>query len=211
MARSDSTPGGRRCVPAGEFVSALLAREGAEYEWGGTARRTGFDCSGIIYRILANKGFSIPRTSTTQIAHAHKISVADGARTVGALMWFPGHIATSMGDGRTIEARGEDYGVMVVSAADNAGRFKSAGLLPEVCYSGDAEIVEAGGSRGSRATPADSTLTKLATSFTDPAFWQRVVLTLVGTGAVSLGAASMFANSRVGRRARAVVTRRAAA
>lgn len=51
------------------------------------------------------------------------MGVNDGLRTLGALLFRidegPGndHVAISLGDGRTIEARGEAYGVNTFSAA----------------------------------------------------------------------------------------------
>ena len=53
--------------------------------------------------------------------------VQEALRTPGALLFRPGHVAISLGDGRTIEARGRRYGVGIF---DGAGRFTHAGWPP---------------------------------------------------------------------------------
>lgn len=114
----------------GDFVRKLLKHKGEEYEWGGTTKRTGFDCSGLIYRTMLNAGYGgFPRTSGDIYAHSKHISVERAIKTPGAILWHEGHIAVSLGNGKTIEAMGEDYGVVEGDAHD---RFTGGGLLPEV-------------------------------------------------------------------------------
>lgn len=120
----------------GQFVRRMLAKEGLPYEWGSTGQpdpesgRKAFDCSGIIYRIMQNFGFSnFPRVSGNIIEHATPISVKKAINTRGAVLWHEGHIAVSLGNGKTIEAMGEDYGVVIGNAK---GRFTKGGLLPEL-------------------------------------------------------------------------------
>lgn len=121
---------GLRKMTTGDFARKMLAREGSEYEWGGTRKSTGYDCSGIIQRIMSNNGFTnFPRVSGDIYAHSKEISVEKAIKTRGAILWTEGHIAVSLGNGKTIEARGEDYGVVI---ADAHGRFTGGGLLPEL-------------------------------------------------------------------------------
>lgn len=119
-----------RQMTTGDFAQEMLRREGAEYEWGGTSRKTGFDCSGIINRIMRNRGFpNFPRTSGEIYAHSKKVSLKKAINTRGAILWKEGHIAVSLGNGKTIEAMGEEYGVVV---GDAKGRFTGGGILPEL-------------------------------------------------------------------------------
>lgn len=121
---------GMRKMTTGDFARKMLAREGSEYEWGGTSKATGYDCSGIIQKIMQNNGFTnFPRVSGDIYAHSKKISVEKAIKTRGAILWTEGHIAVSLGNGKTIEARGEDYGVVIANAH---GRFTGGGLLPEL-------------------------------------------------------------------------------
>lgn len=136
---AQSTPGSSAAFRAadaatgmttGDLALKALSFEGAEYEWGGTSRGTGLDCSGLIWRIMTNNGFkNYPRHSSAIYAHAKKISLKKAINTKGAILYRPGHIAISLGNGKTIEAKGEDYGVVVDTAE---GRFTAGGLLPEL-------------------------------------------------------------------------------
>jgi cell wall-associated NlpC family hydrolase len=40
---------------------------GVPYSWGGTSRRTGFDCSGLVYAAYRSIGMKIPRSTWGQI------------------------------------------------------------------------------------------------------------------------------------------------
>jgi cell wall-associated NlpC family hydrolase len=116
-------------MTTGSLVKRMLAHVGDEYEWGGTTKKTGFDCSGILYRIFEKAGRIIPRTSGEIYEHSKKISVAKALKTPGAILWHEGHIAVSLGDGvHSVEAMGEDYGVVKATAT---GRFTGGGILPE--------------------------------------------------------------------------------
>ncbi len=115
-----------------QFVAIIRRQLGLEYEWGGTTKKGGFDCSGIIYFAMGRLGHTdFPRTSADQIAHAKKTSIGRAARTAGAVLYFPGHIAVSAGNGiDTYEARGEAYGVV---KGPIAGRnWTRGGIFPEL-------------------------------------------------------------------------------
>ena len=58
--------------------------------------------------------------------------VEQALRTPGALLFRPGHVAISLGDGRTIEAKGSKYGVGIFSA-HNRG-WTTGGLIPGMRY-----------------------------------------------------------------------------
>lgn len=113
-----------------QLLAKARSRLGDEYEWGGTTKATGYDCSGLLFRIMQNNGYtSFPRTSTEIYNHSRKISVKKALKTPGAILWHEGHIALSAGDGvHTVEAMGEDYGVVEGLAGD---RFTGGGILPE--------------------------------------------------------------------------------
>lgn len=81
-----------------------------------------------------------------QFLACKEISVADALRTPGALLFvqsstnYPGkpanigHVAISLGNGATIEARGKAAGTGVFSAYNKNGtcRFNKAGKIPEL-------------------------------------------------------------------------------
>jgi Putative peptidoglycan binding domain/NlpC/P60 family len=132
---------------AEQFVQKCLQEVGDEYEWGEAAQpgtdpsqTTEWDCSGLVYTKLHELGIDVPRSSTEQldwvIKNGTAIPLDEGVRTRGALLLRVGHVAVSLGDGRTVEAMGEDYGVLVASTSQRG--FTHAGRVPGLSYNGAA-------------------------------------------------------------------------
>lgn len=110
-----------------KMVDYAMAQSGDQYVWGAEGPDA-WDCSGLVLGSAAAAGLpGLPHFSGSLIAMASPISVGQGIGTPGALLFHPGHIAISRGDGQTIEARGQAYGVGSWPAE---GRFSQAGLLP---------------------------------------------------------------------------------
>lgn len=138
-----------RSTPAIErFVKLCLKQAGDRYIWGAGRGPAGgdpgsFDCSGLIYWAARTVGLPSPGgTAFEQYNTCRRtnrlIPVSQGINTRGAMLFNgrggPGltgrasiqHVAISLGDGNTIEARGTRYGVGVFSARRG---FDHAGLL----------------------------------------------------------------------------------
>lgn len=147
-------------VESTQFTDIALAQAGDTYVWGagrgGEDDPAAFDCSGLVYFAARKVGVRVGGTAFDQWQQTRNdgttMSVEEALRTPGALL-FSGdgsgsgrgaitHVAISLGDGRTIEARGRAYGVMVVDAATNRRRFNFAGTLPGL------------GGAGARPSPA---------------------------------------------------------
>lgn len=121
---------------AAAFVGYALAQAGDTYIYGAETSPTdpnpnAFDCSELVQWAAARAGVTFVDGSSAQIAACRSISVADAIRTKGALLWHPGHIAISLGNGRTIEAANSRVGVVSYNAA---GRFQRGGLIPGMRY-----------------------------------------------------------------------------
>lgn len=115
------------------------------YVFGATpARRpeqiTQSDCSGLVQTCVSTLlGNTWVRTSKGQYAASRKISVQQAMRTPGALLFASSngkpsgihHVAISLGDGRTAEARSTRSGVGVFKSGI---RFNFAGLVPGLTY-----------------------------------------------------------------------------
>ncbi|MFV0458447.1 MAG: NlpC/P60 family protein [Actinomycetales bacterium] len=131
------------------FVDVALAQAGDEYVFGATASLDDtdpdtFDCSELTRWAAHQAGVSIPDGAMYQYLSLKKggnlVDVDEALHTKGALLFYfstepqPGgsrpsraHVAISLGDGRTIEARGRAYGVGEFEAKN---RFNYAGVVP---------------------------------------------------------------------------------
>jgi cell wall-associated NlpC family hydrolase len=131
------------------FVQSALAQAGDPYVWGASAsptdpNPTAFDCSELTRWAAKRAGVDLPDGSWLQYLSLKQqgatIPVAQALQTPGALLFSfssepvagggrpsRAHVAISLGDGRTIEARGSKYGV---GSFDAANRFQYAAVVP---------------------------------------------------------------------------------
>lgn len=120
-----------------DFVKMAQSASNARYVFGAEASTNdpspaALDCSELIEWALGRVGVKFVDGSSNQIARTNKISVEQGLRTRGALLYKPGHIGISLGDGRSMEARNPSDGVGVFRARDIA--WTQAGLVPGLRY-----------------------------------------------------------------------------
>ncbi|MGH2933869.1 MAG: NlpC/P60 family protein [Gaiellaceae bacterium] len=116
----------------GDFVGLCLGQRGDRYQWGAKPpasdpNPTAFDCSGLVWWALARLRVSFPQGSWLQLQECIRrrslIQPLGRAFTIqGALLFrhhtaAEGHVAVSLGNGSTIEARGRLYGVNEFPAA----------------------------------------------------------------------------------------------
>jgi peptidoglycan hydrolase-like protein with peptidoglycan-binding domain len=119
-----------------EFLWHALGQEGKAYIFGAEVRASdndpqAFDCSELVEWAARRAGVTVPDGSINQINAARPMSVEQALRTPGALLFRsgdPNHIAISLGDGRTIEARGRQHGVGIFSAEGRG--WTRAGTIP---------------------------------------------------------------------------------
>ncbi|WP_157979815.1 NlpC/P60 family protein [Kribbella monticola] len=144
------TPGaGAGSTKVERFVDVALAQEGDKYVFGVRAKLDDpnpdkFDCSELTKWAAHQAGVEIPDGAMYQYLDLKQkdslISVDQAMHTKGALLFYfsdeptPGggrpsraHVAISLGDGRTIEAKGTKYGVGEFTAHN---RFNYAGVIP---------------------------------------------------------------------------------
>lgn len=132
--------------------AALIARAAASYRYGAETkpgdRGKPLDCSELVEQTCAELVVSprVPDGSAAQRQHCTPISVDDAIATAGALLFRAGHVAVSLGDGRTAEARSTRAGVGIF-AAGRPSAWLAGGLIPGVQYPG-------------RDTPATDVLTR---------------------------------------------------
>jgi cell wall-associated NlpC family hydrolase len=131
------------------FLQNALAQAGDPYVWGATASPTdpnpkAFDCSELVTWAAKRVGVDLQDGSWLQYLQLKQqgatIPVQQALQTPGALLFSfsqeptPGggrpshaHVAISLGNGRTIEARGRSYGV---GSFDAGNRFQYAAVVP---------------------------------------------------------------------------------
>jgi len=123
------------------FVQRALAQRGDRYIFGAEANPNdpnpkAFDCSELVQWAAHQVGVSIPDGTMNQLPHIQRagktLPIAKAISTRGALLFRPGHVAISLGNGKTIEAKGSQYGVGVFSAQGR--RWTAGGLIPGMSY-----------------------------------------------------------------------------
>lgn len=138
-----------------QFVYLCQKQQGDRYVLGAEANANDpdpdtFDCSELTEWAAGQAGGYLPDGALNQykycVSKGLEISLAEGIRTRGALLFktknpvsgTSGHVAVSLGNGKTIEAMGSAYGVREGEASSR--RFDAAGLVPGLRYSTTAEF-----------------------------------------------------------------------
>lgn len=130
-------------------IARAWAVAGHPYLWDGKAvplsisNPHALDCSGLVEWAVAHAtgGQHWVAGSKYQAAATNRVSVSQGIRTKGALLFISSngrysgvhHVAVSMGDGRTAEARSSHTSPNCGSFSAS-GRFNLAGLVPVLRY-----------------------------------------------------------------------------
>lgn len=110
----------------GDFVDLCLKQRGDRYRWGAKPppsdpNPTAFDCSGLVWWALARLRVPFPQGSWLQLEECRRrgtmIEPYERAFGIQGSLLFrhdtpaEGHVAVSLGNGSTMEARGRQYGV----------------------------------------------------------------------------------------------------
>lgn len=132
-------------VYAADITRLALTQRGDAYVFGAEAQVNdsnpdAFDCSELVEWVCHRLGVIMPDGSKNQRAYCAEkrtiIDIGKGINTQAALLFRmtgnPTHVAFSMGNGSTIEARGRSYGVNVFPALNR--RWTHAALIPGVVY-----------------------------------------------------------------------------
>ena len=82
---------------------------GNPYRWGGTSLPNGCDCSGFIYALYNHFGVGVPRMGIYKVGKGVCLAEAKA----GDVVYYPGHYAMYMGDGKIIHAYNSRVGIVV--------------------------------------------------------------------------------------------------
>ena len=119
-------------VPAPALVDSIIGDAmsylGVPYVYGGTGA-SGFDCSGLAYRVFGDNGISLPRTVTGMESIGEAVDRED--LVPGDLLIFhdPSHVGLYIGDGEFIHCSSYlDRGVVIteLSQSNYDRRYHSA-------------------------------------------------------------------------------------
>lgn len=129
----------------GQLVVDIAKRYvGLPYVWGATGPYA-YDCSGLTKTVYAQIGIELPRTSWAQPYSGTRVSAAD-ARP-GDLLWWPGHVAIYIGNGRMIGAQNPSVGIVEKAVYGNPMYIRLNGMgspgSPVVLPENVASVVEA--------------------------------------------------------------------
>lgn len=149
-----SVSGGGADGQVASFVALALKQAGKRYVYGAYAspsnpNPTAFDCSELVQWCCERTGIkNCPRTSAAQrqwcISSHTEISVNAAINTKGALLFANGHVAISLGNGKTIEAMDAKDGVRQGNALGKRGWISGGRIPGAIGYSTPAASVGTG-------------------------------------------------------------------
>ena len=94
---------------------------GYDYKYGGKTPETGFDCSGLVYYVYGQLGYTLERVANYQAKQGILIEHEDAQS--GDILCFGApdycsHVGVYIGDGRYVHAMGAEFGVVLSSLDD---------------------------------------------------------------------------------------------
>ncbi|MCI9372850.1 MAG: hypothetical protein HFI52_05535 [Lachnospiraceae bacterium] len=97
-----------------EIANFACQYVGNPYVAGGTSLTNGADCSGFVMSVYKNFGYSLPRSSYAQSGVGRSVSYAEAQP--GDIIYYGGHVAIYIGNGRIVHASTERTGIKTESA-----------------------------------------------------------------------------------------------
>lgn len=110
-----------RAVEPDRVVSNALRYLGTGYHWGGMTS-AGIDCSGLVWIAYWQEGIRLPRDADQQRAVGTEIERTEVEP--GDLLFFPGHVAMSLGGDEYVHASGSADEVAINSFDPEAGEYE---------------------------------------------------------------------------------------
>jgi len=122
-------------APVGEFETDMAGVAerylGAPYLWGGR-ESLGLDCSGLVQQARFACGLACPRDADQQEAAGQVIDRTEFGRS--DLVFWKGHVAIGLGDGRIVHANGHHMAVAIEPLETAIERIDAAGVGQPTSY-----------------------------------------------------------------------------
>jgi len=112
-----------------DIVRDALSYLGTQYRWGGRTP-AGIDCSGLALMAYSMNGYALTRFPKPDPLHGFK-PVSEADRKPADLLYYPGHVAIYIGEGKMIHASSTAGGV-VLADVDSRPGLLCAMTLPEL-------------------------------------------------------------------------------
>lgn len=134
---------------------------GIPYLWGGTDPKRGLDCSGLVQRVFADLGVTLPRTVADQRDAGTAVASMKQAKPGDLLVFGSHHIGIYVGDGKMLHAPKTGDVVKIAPVYDTPTRIRR--VLPPGGQGTDPAGVNAAGSVRPAAlrTPTGSSFDQL--------------------------------------------------
>ena len=87
---------------------------GNPYVPGGTSLTEGADCSGFVWRVYKDFGYSVPRTSYSLRSYGTEVSYSDAQP--GDVVCYAGHVGLYIGNGQIVHASTQKIGIKITNA-----------------------------------------------------------------------------------------------
>lgn len=117
---SSSSSGGSVSIPSGGSASGQSIASyacqfiGNPYVAGGTSLTDGADCSGFVWRVFQDKGYSVPRTSWELRNVGSGVDYSQAQP--GDIMCYAGHVGIYIGNGNIVHASTQRTGIKITAA-----------------------------------------------------------------------------------------------
>ena len=115
-----SSSGASVSIPSGGSASGQAIANyacqfiGNPYVAGGTSLTDGADCSGFVWRVFKDKGYSVPRTSWDLRSAGREVSYSEAQP--GDIICYAGHVGIYIGNGNIVHASTPKSGIKITTA-----------------------------------------------------------------------------------------------
>ena len=110
QAVEEAAPAASSSATGSEIVATAMSYIGSPYAWGGTTP-AGWDCIGFVRYVYAKYGVHMGGYTSSVLNVGHRVSYSEAQP--GDILYWPGHVAIYIGNGKNVGAWNESMGTRV--------------------------------------------------------------------------------------------------